>query len=78
MPLRIGSVPTVYLKDVGTVAEGTDIPTCYALVNGKRTVYIPVTKRADASTLAVVDLVKKNLPRFQALLPDARQGRLRI
>ena len=69
VPLRIGSVPTVYLKDVGTVAEGTDIPTCYALVNGKRTVYIPVTKRAEASTLEVVDLVKKNLPRFQALLP---------
>ena len=32
--------------------------TGYALVNGRRTVYIPVTKRADASTLAVVNLVK--------------------
>jgi multidrug efflux pump subunit AcrB len=70
VPLRIGTEPTVYLKDVGTVVEGTDIPTCYALVNGKRTIYIPVTKRAEASTLEVVDLVKKNLPRFQALLPD--------
>ena len=29
----------------------TDIPTGYALVNGRRAVYIPVTKRADASTL---------------------------
>jgi multidrug efflux pump subunit AcrB len=69
VPMRIGSQPTIFLKDIGTVAEGTDIPTCYALVNGKRTVYIPVTKRADASTLEVVDLVKKNLPRFQAVLP---------
>src|SRR6267378_369170 len=31
---------------------------------------IPVTKRADASTLAVVQAVKANLPRFQSVLPD--------
>src|SRR5262249_42829354 len=47
-----------------------DIQTGYALVDGRRTVYIPVTKRADASTLAVVGLVKQNLPRFQSVLPD--------
>lgn len=70
VPLRIGTVPTVYLKDVGTVSEGTDIPTSYALIDGKRTIYIPVTKRADASTLSVVNLVKENLPRFQAVLPS--------
>ena len=28
-----------------------------------------VTKRADASTLSVVNLVKENLPKFQAALP---------
>jgi multidrug efflux pump subunit AcrB len=39
-------------------------------VDGRRTVYIPVTKRADASTLAVVQTVKANLPRFQSVLPD--------
>ena len=39
-------------------------------MDGRRTVYIPVTKRADASTLAVVGLVKENLPRFQSVLPD--------
>ena len=47
-----------------------DIVTGYALVNGRRTVYIPVTKRADASTLAVVELVKANLPKFQSVVPD--------
>src|SRR6266446_6306256 len=39
------------------------------LADGSPTVYIPVTKRADASTLSVVNLVKKNLPRFQAVVP---------
>ena len=37
------------------VENGTDIVTGYAHVNGRRTVYIPVTKRADASTLAVIN-----------------------
>src|SRR2546421_12159273 len=60
----------VFLRDVATVEDGADIVTSYALVNGRRTVYIPVTKRADASTLSVVKLVKKNLARFQSVLPD--------
>lgn len=68
VPIRTGTVPTVYLKDVGSVHDSTDIPTSYALVNGKRTVYIPVTKRADASTLAVVDLVKANIPKFESVI----------
>ena len=69
-PLRPGMSNPVFLRDFATVRDTTDIPTSFALVNGKRTVYIPVTKRADASTLAVVDLVKKNLPRFRSVLPD--------
>ena len=50
--------------------DSSDIETGYALVNGRRTVYIPVTKRADASTLSVVNLVKENLPKFQSVLPE--------
>ena len=70
LPIRQGAGPTVYLSDVGTVEDSTDILTCYALINGKRGVYIPVTKRADASTLDVVKRVKAELPRFQKLVPD--------
>lgn len=69
IPLRAGAGPTVYLRDVGSVHDSSDILTSYALVNGRRAVYIPVTKRADASTLDVVNLVKKKLPDFQALVP---------
>lgn len=70
VPLRTGIYPAVFLRDVAKVTDGSDIVTSYALVNGRRTVYIPVTKRADASTLAVVNLVKSNLKRFQAVLPE--------
>ena len=70
VPIRPGVFPAVYLRDVGEVTDASDFVTSYALVNGRRTVYIPVTKRADASTLSVVELVKKNLPKFQSVLPD--------
>ena len=70
LPIRTGSGPTVYLHDVGVIQDSSDIPTGYALVNGRRAVYIPVTKRPDASTVAVVNEVKKNLPFFRSLVPD--------
>src|SRR5262249_15230411 len=60
---------TVYIRDVGTVLDASDIPAGYALANGRRAVYILVTKRADASTLSVVNNVRKALPSMQAVLP---------
>jgi multidrug efflux pump subunit AcrB len=70
LPIRTGAGPTVFIRDVASVSDSTDIPTAYALVNGRRAVYIPVTKRPDASTLSVVKEVKANLSRFQSLVPD--------
>ncbi len=68
VPLKLGE--NVYIRDVGTVQDATDIPVGYALVNGKKSVYLPVVKQATASTLTVVNAVKQNLARFQAALPD--------
>jgi multidrug efflux pump subunit AcrB len=68
--VRSRGIQTVFLRDVATVEDSSDIQTGYALVNGRPTVYIPVTKRADASTLSVVQLVRENLPKFRAVLPD--------
>ncbi|GAB3696569.1 efflux RND transporter permease subunit [Spirosoma flavus] len=70
IPLRKGVGPTVFLHDVATVEDATDITVGYALVNGKRSVYIPVTKSADASTMSVVGALKAKLPEMKALLPD--------
>ncbi|HEX9606280.1 MAG TPA: efflux RND transporter permease subunit, partial [Gemmatimonadaceae bacterium] len=69
LPIRTGAGPTVFLRDVGTIEDSSDIITGYAEVNGRRTVYIPVTKRADASTLAVVNEVKASLAQFQSVVP---------
>jgi multidrug efflux pump subunit AcrB len=64
-----GPGPAIYLRDIATAEVGTDIITGYAHVDGRRTVYIQVTKRADASTLAVIQRIKDALPRMQAVCP---------
>lgn len=70
IPVRVGSGPSVFLRDLGYVEDASDVLTSYALINGKRSVYIPVTKRADASTLDVVRRVTAELPRMRAAIPD--------
>jgi multidrug efflux pump subunit AcrB len=75
-PIRPVSGTTVYLRDLATIENGTDIITAYAHVNGKRTVYIPVTKRADASTLAVINRVKAAMPKFRIAIPEDVDVRL--
>jgi multidrug efflux pump subunit AcrB len=75
-PIRPVAGATVYLRDIGTIENGTDIITAYAHVNGKRTVYIPVTKRADASTLSVLEAVKAAIPDFKKVMPGDTDVRL--
>ena len=70
IPLRLGSGAAVYVRDVGSVSDTSDVLAGYAVLNGKRTIYIPVTKRPDASILTVVAEVRKNLGRFQSLVPE--------
>jgi multidrug efflux pump subunit AcrB len=70
MPLFKGGVQNLYLRDVATVEDGADITMGYALVNGKRSVYLSIAKSADASTWEVVQKLKAALPTFQAQLPE--------
>lgn len=70
IPIRTGVSPTVYLRDIATIDDAADITTGYALINGRRAVYILATKRADASTMSVIDEIKSALPKMQQELPD--------
>src|SRR5438876_3738486 len=69
-PLRLGAGPTVYLRDIATILDSTDVIVGYAHVDGRRTVYIPVTKRADASTLDVIRSVRAALPAMRNVAPE--------
>lgn len=68
-PVRGGGYPAVFVRDVADVQDDSDIVTCYAYVNGKRAIYVPVTKRADASTPEVARAVRESLAKFQGVLP---------
>jgi len=71
IPLFTGTgAANLYLRDVATVEDGADVSTSYALINGKRSVYVDIAKAADASTWEVVQNLKKALPRIQSQLPE--------
>jgi multidrug efflux pump subunit AcrB len=70
IPIRTGTGPTIYLHDLAIIEDAADITTGYALVNGRRAVYILATKRAEASTMSVIDEIKTALPKMQAELPS--------
>jgi multidrug efflux pump subunit AcrB len=69
IPIKSNGQTTIYVRDVATVEDGADITVDYALVNGKRSVYTPVVKTADASTWDVVQNLRRKLPEMQSLLP---------
>jgi multidrug efflux pump subunit AcrB len=70
IPIRTNNGPPVFMRDIGAIEDSTDLPTGYALVNGRRAVYILATKRAEASTMSVIDEIKKALPSMQKELPE--------
>ena len=70
IPIRSNGNGIIYVRDVANVADGADVTVDYALVNGKRSVYIPVVKTADASTWEVVQTLRKRIPEMKSLLPE--------
>ena len=67
IPLRLGK--NVYLRDVATIQDDTDITYGYALVNGKKSVYLPIIKKDTGSTLTVVADIHKSMQMFRDAVP---------
>jgi multidrug efflux pump subunit AcrB len=82
---RIGDIPlklgwNVYLRDVATIQDDTDITYGYALVNGKTSVFLPIIKKDTGSTLDVVADVRKHMRMFRdatnSTMKERRRQRL--
>ena len=71
LPVRASNGAIVYMKDVAQVRNGYAVQTNVVRENGKRSSYLSVIKNGQASTLDIVDSVKKALPRVKADLPSA-------
>jgi multidrug efflux pump subunit AcrB len=70
MPLRVAGGVPVLLGDVAKVDDGYAVQTNVVHVDGRRATYLTILKHADASSLAVVDGVRKILDEIRAGAPD--------
>src|SRR5579862_9737188 len=55
---------TVYMRDVAQVHDGYSVQTNIVRTNGPRGVLLTITRNGKASTLSIVEAVKKALPRI--------------
>ncbi len=75
MPLKIVNGVPVYMKDVAQIRDGGAVQTSIVRVDGQRGALMVVMRNGRASTLAVVDAIKKALPKVLAQAPPELQIR---
>ena len=71
IPLRSETGNSTFLADVATTADSSLMQTSLVRVDGRRQVYIPVYRQPGASTLAVVDTIRRSLESMEARLSRA-------
>ena len=76
IPIKREGNAYVYLRDVASVRLMGRVQQNAVLVKGKQTVIIVVMKSTEASTLAVVDGIKKMIPRAEHVVPEGVRIRL--
>jgi multidrug efflux pump subunit AcrB len=69
IPVKYTNGPTVFLKDVGQVHDGWAVQQNIVREEGQRSVLLSVIKNGNASTVAVVDGVRKVLEIARAAAP---------
>jgi multidrug efflux pump subunit AcrB len=70
VPIKILGDKQVYLRDVAQARDASRVQTALVRINGRPQVYVPVYRQQGASSLAVVDAVKDELPLMKARAPD--------
>ncbi len=78
VPVRQQGPATVYLRDVAQVRDGGAVQTNIVRVNGRRGVLLSILKTGSASTLEIVEKVKRELPRILSTLPPELDVRLML
>ncbi len=70
IPIKVVNGATITIGDVAHVADGFADQTNIVRVNGRRAAYLSILKKADASTLAVVEATRDLLPLIRATAPE--------
>lgn len=69
IPLRMEPGNAIFLRDVGYAMNASAIQTALVRINGKRQVYVPIYRQQGASSLSVIDGVKREVPYMEQKLP---------
>jgi multidrug efflux pump subunit AcrB len=75
MPIKVVNGATVYLGDVAQVHDGYAVQSSIVRTNGTRGALLTVLRNGQASTLAVVNNVKRALPKILTTVPPALEVR---
>jgi len=73
MPVKAVDGATVLLGDVARVHDGYAVQENIVRLNGRRATYLAILKKADASTLAVVEGARDQLPIIKAAAPQGME-----
>ena len=76
IPIKREGNAFIYLRDVATVQLMGRVQQNAVLVKGKQTVILVAMKSTEASTLDVVDGIKKMIPRAEQISPEGVQIKL--
>ncbi len=71
VPIKTVNGAPIYMRDVAQVRDGYQVQTNIVRADGKRSALLTVLRHGGASTLAVVDGVKRLLPTIETTLPPA-------
>ena len=69
LPIKVVNGAPVYVKDVAQVRDGFSVQNNIVRTNGNRGVLMTVTRTGQASTLDIVNDIKKALPKVLATIP---------
>jgi multidrug efflux pump subunit AcrB len=75
LPIKAVGTNTIYIRDVAHVRDGSPPQTNIVHVNGQRAALMTIMKLGNASTLDVIERLKKRLPVVLTGLPPEFQAR---
>jgi multidrug efflux pump subunit AcrB len=75
LPVRVVNGATIYIKDIGQVRDGASVQSGIVRVNGSRGALMTVLRNGRASTIDIVNSVKKALPKILDGLPKELEVR---
>ncbi|MBW4629759.1 MAG: efflux RND transporter permease subunit [Brasilonema octagenarum HA4186-MV1] len=69
LPIKQVNGTVIYIRDVAQVRDGFAVQSNVVRQNGRRSSLLSILKSGNASTIDVIDRVKKALPRIQSTMP---------